>query len=151
MVGKGKGSFVPAPAPAPRPFGGVEDPLLYPDPSPLPVLNPALTYEVYATLGLQAVRGGVPLDLAIIGGIALPGARFTLLGSEPADWQRGFRLSGPPGLGDGPAAAAAQYGADATPQRLGLPAWVVAQRKDGTVGLIRGDWLRRTFSFSQPG
>ena len=27
--------------------------------------------------------------------------------------------------------------------------WVVAQRQDGSVGLIKGDWLKRTFTFGQ--
>ena len=148
VVGRGPGSVVPPPAPAPRPRwpGGQPppDPLYYPQQNWLPPLNPSLTYEVYATLGEGALRKGVPLDLAIIGGFALPTARFLLLGNDPSDWRNGFRLSGPDGAG--PRAALQKY---QNPQELGLPAWVVAQRQDGSVGLIKGDWLKRTFTFGQ--
>ena len=156
VVGQGNGPVVGPPPPAGDPSwqrpGSVQigpgrppvalppGPLYRPEPMVLPVLNPALTYEVYATV---PTLGGVPLDVAIVAGIPMPGAQFYLLGNDAADWRCGFGLSGP--NGPGPEVGAQRFGPNAKPLDGGLAAWVVAQRVNGVVALISGDWFKRTF------
>lgn len=108
---------VPATTQGPGPYGGR--------------LDPTIGYELYATvLGY----GGLPISVVRYAQRIAPFlVRAYLLGDSPAEYRRGFRLSGPAG------AVIRQAQRDypgLTPQQVGQPAWVGARDIGGRVELL---------------
>lgn len=117
----------------------VAPPVYQPAPQETAVRGPFL--EAYAYIDLPFVGRGLAFDTAVkldtleSKGTLVPlvqeVVKFALLGREPGDERRGFKLSGP----TGPTAAAVRQwvmqGNPADPRALGLPFWVAARTRRG--------------------
>ena len=117
----------------------VAPPVYQPTPQETAVRGPFL--EAYAYIDLPFVGRGLAFDTAVkldtleSKGTLVPlvqeVVKFALLGREPGDERRGFKLSGP----TGPTAAAVRQwvmqGNPPDPRALGLPFWVAARTSKG--------------------